>query len=82
MWVADDRKEKYLEAGHKLASSPCEKKPIEVVDEAEPEITEKEPEVVPEEDPEKVPEKKPVKAPVKKVNKTSKQSQKGSKRKK
>lgn len=27
MWVADERKEQYLEAGHKLASSACAKKP-------------------------------------------------------
>ena len=32
MWVADDRKEEYIEAGHKLASVPKaeepEKKPV------------------------------------------------------
>ena len=29
MWVADERKGKYLEAGHKLASAPSAKKPVE-----------------------------------------------------
>lgn len=27
MWVADERKDEYLEAGHKLASEPIAKKP-------------------------------------------------------
>ena len=42
MWVADDRIDEYLEAGHKLASEICEK----------------EPEEEPKEEPEKEPEKK------------------------
>ena len=29
MWVADERKDEYLAAGHKLAASPVAKKPIE-----------------------------------------------------
>jgi hypothetical protein len=29
MWVADERKDEYLEAGHKLASAPSAKKPVE-----------------------------------------------------
>lgn len=29
MWVADERKDEYLEAGHKLASVPSAKKPVE-----------------------------------------------------
>jgi hypothetical protein len=29
MWVADDRIDEYLEAGHKLASEICEKEPEE-----------------------------------------------------
>lgn len=29
MWVADDRIDEYLEAGHKLASEICEKEPKE-----------------------------------------------------
>ncbi len=29
MWVADERKDEYLAAGHKLAASPIAKKPIE-----------------------------------------------------
>lgn len=29
MWVADDRIDEYLEAGHKLASDICEKEPEE-----------------------------------------------------
>ena len=35
MWVADERKDEYLGAGHKLAPSSCAK-PIEVADEEEP----------------------------------------------
>ena len=29
MWVADERKDEYLEAGHVLASVPSAKKPVE-----------------------------------------------------
>jgi len=29
MWVAEERKQEYLEAGHKLASEPVEEKPTE-----------------------------------------------------
>ena len=29
MWVADERKDEYLEAGHKLASEPVADKPKE-----------------------------------------------------
>lgn len=36
MWVADERKEEYLEAGHKLASEICAK-PTKVEEEAKPE---------------------------------------------
>lgn len=35
MWVADERKEEYLQAGHKLAAEPCAK-PAEVSDEVIP----------------------------------------------
>lgn len=30
MWVADERKEEYLSAGHSLADAPVEQKPEEV----------------------------------------------------
>lgn len=29
MWVADERKDEYLAAGHRLAAAPSAKKPIE-----------------------------------------------------
>ncbi len=32
MWVADERKEEYLRAGHRLAPVPCAKEPVEVVE--------------------------------------------------
>ena len=36
MWVADERKDEYLRAGHELALDSS--KPIEVADEVEPEV--------------------------------------------
>lgn len=38
MWVADERKEEYLAAGHKLAAEPCAKEPVK-----EPEVEEVKP---------------------------------------
>jgi hypothetical protein len=32
MWVADERKEEYLAAGHKLAAESCAKEPAKVED--------------------------------------------------
>ena len=37
MWVADERKEEYLAAGHKLAAEVCVK-PAIVADEEKPEV--------------------------------------------
>ena len=37
MWVADERKDEYLGAGHKLAPSPSCAKPSKVAEESEPE---------------------------------------------
>ena len=34
MWVADERKQEYLEAGHKLASVPSSIKPAKVEEKA------------------------------------------------
>lgn len=43
MWVADERKDEYLGAGHKLApvSQPKAKKPAEPKKEAKEDVTEK-----------------------------------------
>ena len=40
MWVADERKEEYLRAGHRLAPVPCAK-PAEVTVEKPEEVEEK-----------------------------------------
>ena len=42
MWVADERKQEYIEAGHVLASVPCAK-PIEVTVEEPKEVIKEEP---------------------------------------
>lgn len=43
MWVADERKEEYLRAGHKLAPVPCAKPAVVVVEEKPKEVVKDKP---------------------------------------
>ena len=43
MWVADERKEEYLRAGHRLAPVPCAKPAKVVVEEKPKEVVKEEP---------------------------------------
>ena len=38
MWVADERKDEYLAAGHKLAAEACAKEPVKEVKDALKEV--------------------------------------------